>query len=235
MGRIVVSHQSDRSGRCVLFRASLFMSFMRRVTRVHVAGLKSYGVFLANPLLGDDEDAPSEAHFFDPSNNRRNDGANRLAFEAQGAYFRRHHDAGFVVDGGEVLALQHRAHRTGEETVALFHTHRRQPANFSIIDYRLHNPLFRWHLVVSMRDPRHPRLQPFWVDKPLYGHGISEHDRVEGEGETGYRGPEVKPILLLVEGTPAQLAGVEQVLSDNPFLRHHPGQAIEVPEPAAAA
>ena len=26
-------------------------------------------------------------------------------------------------------------------------------ANFSTIDYRLHNPAFAWHLIISLRDP----------------------------------------------------------------------------------
>ncbi len=218
MGRIVVSHQSDGSGRCILFRAPLFMSFMRRVTSVHVAGLKSYGLFLASPALGADDVCPSDACFFDPANNRRNECEHRAAFEAQGAYFRRHDDAGFVADPREVMALQNRIGRTGEQMVAPFHSHRRQPANFSSIDYRLHNPLFGWHLVVSMRDPKHPRLQTFAIEKPFADYGISDADAIDGEGEVSYEGPEVSPIHLIVEGTAAQLAEVERVLSNNPFL-----------------
>jgi hypothetical protein len=209
--RIVVSNESDGSGRLVAMEASLFTSFMHRIVAVHSMGLKSYGVFLARPDAH--ELRPSEVHFFDPRNNRRNEADNRAAFEAQGAYFRRHHDAGFVVDAREVLALQNRARRDGLVTVAPFHTHRRQPANFSIIDYRLHNPLFSWHLVVSMRTPHEPRLQPFLIDKPLDSYGIESDVVVEGDGEESYAGPEVRPIVLVVEGATAELDAVEAVMS----------------------
>lgn len=217
--RIVVSHDADGSGQCVLFRAALFTTFMRRVLAIHAAGLKSYGVFLANPQLGDDEECPTEAHFFDPRNNLRNGEGHRAAFEAQGAYFRRHHDAGFVVDSRELVELQNKTSRTRQLTVAPFHSHRRQPANFSIIDYRLHNPLFGWHLVISMADPRHPRLQPFAIEKPLDAFGISAEDVVEGEGEATYQGPEVRPIHLIVEGTKPQLAEVERILAGQLVLK----------------
>ena len=46
-----------------------------------------------------------------------------------------------------------RIERRGLEPVAAFHVHRRQPANFSTIDYRLHNPAFNWHLIISLRNP----------------------------------------------------------------------------------
>jgi hypothetical protein len=40
-------------------------------------------------------------------------------------------------------------------------------AYFSLIDYRLHNPAFAWHLIISLRDPRRPVVQPFGVHKEL--------------------------------------------------------------------
>lgn len=189
------------------------MSFMRRVTKVHVVGLKSRGLFLASPSLGDDDDCPSEAYFFDPSNHRHDEATTRAELHAKGDPSRRPDDAGFVVDGREVLALQNRIQRTGERMIAPFHSHRRQPASFSILDYRLHNPLFGWHLVVSMRDPKHPRLQPFAIRKPLEDEGTDLDD-----DDAAYEGPEVQPIQLLVEGSPAQLEAVERVLADNPYL-----------------
>ena len=71
---------------------------------------------------------------FDPTRNRRNDPAMRSAFEAQGEYFRAYDDAGFVADAGELLAVHRRLDASGQEAVAAFHVHRRQPANFSLID-----------------------------------------------------------------------------------------------------
>lgn len=83
------------------------------------------------------------------------------------------------------------------EPVAPFHVHRRQPCNFSSIDFRLHNPVFRWHLIISLRDARHPMIRPFAVDKSWDDHGIGEDDVLEGS-ELDYPGPEVRPLRLTV-------------------------------------
>jgi hypothetical protein len=103
--------------------------------------------------------------FFNPRKNRRNDPGHRAAFRAQGGYFRQYDDAGFVADPAELLAVWRAIENSAQQVVAPFHTHRRQPTNFSVIDYRLHNPVFAWHLIISLRNPRHPVLQPFRVDK----------------------------------------------------------------------
>ena len=79
--------------------------------------------------------------------------------------------------------------------MAPFHVHRRQPCNFSSIDFRLHNPAFRWHLIISLQEPGHPVVQPFAVDKALEDFGISEDDALEGS-ESAYAGPEVRPLQL---------------------------------------
>ncbi len=79
---------------------------------------------------------------FDPYRNRRNDPAHRSAFHAQGSYFRDFDDAGFVADSTDLLSAWRRIEESGLEVVAPFHIHRRQPGNFSTIDYRLHNPAF---------------------------------------------------------------------------------------------
>ena len=87
---------------------------------------------------------------------------------------------------------------SGLEAVALFHVHRRQPANFAVIDFRLHNPAYAWHLIISLRDPAHPVLQPFAVRKnPTAEFGISSQDHNEGSEQT-YTGPEVTPLRLVV-------------------------------------
>ncbi len=85
------------------------------------------------------------------------------------------------------------------EAVALFHVHRRQPANSSLIDFRLHNPAYAWHLIISLRDPAHPDLRPFAVRKdPLAEFGISAQDDNEGS-ERSHPGPEVSELRLVVD------------------------------------
>jgi hypothetical protein len=79
-----------------------------------------------------------------------------------------------------VLACWRVVDKSGQQVVAPFHTHRRQPANFSVIDYRLHNPVFAWHLIISLRNPRHPVLQPFRERKELSNFGISDRDACQG-------------------------------------------------------
>jgi hypothetical protein len=131
----------------------------------------------------------------------------RPAFEAQGTYFRAYDDAGFVADATELLALHRRLDECGLEAVALFHVHRRQPANFSVIDFRLHNPAYAWHLIVSLRDPANPVLAPFAVRKDLGSDvGISPDDSNEGSEQT-YRGPEVTPMRLVVAAATDDVPG----------------------------
>jgi proteasome lid subunit RPN8/RPN11 len=129
---------------------------------------------------------------------------NRAAFEAQGDYFRRHDDAGFVADPADVLAAYRRIESSGREIVAMFHSHRRQPPNFSWIDYRLHNPAFAWHLIVSFHRGPVPELQAFRVDKDGGDIGISAEDDRHGS-ELAYPGPEVVALNLIVDGTAADV------------------------------
>ena len=167
-------------------------------TAVHAAGLKSFGLLLADPAEPGFPFVATDVAFFDPTKNRRNDPAMRPAFEAQGTYFRAYDDAGFVADATELLALHRHLDECGLEAVALFHVHRRQPANFSVIDFRLHNPAYAWHLIISLRDPGDPVLRAFAVRKePSSGLGISPDERNEGS-EQSYRGPEVTPLSLPV-------------------------------------
>jgi hypothetical protein len=185
-------------GREVHFSEELFGRLLRTTTAVHAAGLKSFGLLLADPSDPRFPYVATDVAFFDPTKNRRNDPAIRAAFEAQGEYFRAYDDAGFVADAGELLQIYRRLDVCDLDAVALFHVHRRQPANFSVIDFRLHNPAYPWHLIISLRDPTRPALQPFAVRKVATSEfGISAADQNEGSEKT-YTGPEVTPLQLVV-------------------------------------
>jgi hypothetical protein len=188
----VAPEQTVRVAETVLDR------LLSTTTAVHAAGLKSFGLLLADPDSRGFPYVATDVAFFDPTKNRRNDPAMRTAFEAQGTYFRAYDDAGFVADAAELLAVHRRLEASGLEAVALFHVHRRQPANFSVIDFRLHNPAYAWHVIVSLRDPARPVLRPFAVRKdPTSDFGISADDDNEGS-EKSYTGPEVAPLRLVV-------------------------------------
>jgi len=179
--------------------AALCLGLLRQAARIHRAGLKSYGLLVAEPGAAGYPFTATSVVFFDPRKNRRNDPDHRAAFHAQGDYFRQFDDAGFVADPAELLAACRAIEDSGQEIVAPFHSHRRQPANFSLIDYRLHNPAFAWHLIISLADPRRPVLQPFRVDKGPSDFGISDQDARQGS-ELAYQGPEVAPLALAVHG-----------------------------------
>jgi proteasome lid subunit RPN8/RPN11 len=140
---------------------ALCLRMLRQAARIHRAGLKSYGLLITEPGAAGYPFAASDVVFLDSRKNRRNDPGHRAALRAQGSYFRQFDDAGFVADSAELLAVCRAIEDSGREIVAPFHSHRRQPANFSLIDYRLHNPAFAWHLIISLRDPHRPVLQPF--------------------------------------------------------------------------
>jgi proteasome lid subunit RPN8/RPN11 len=180
----------------VLLPDELLDRFLKAVATVHAAGLKSFGLFVADPAAPRFPYCATDVVFFDSSKNRRNDPAIRPAFEAQGSYFRSYDDAGFFADSSEVLSVHRRLEANGLEPVAMFHSHRRQPANFSYIDYRLHNPAYPWHLIVSLRDPRRPVLNAFEVRKALEDFGIEESDDNE-HSERAYPGPEVTPLPII--------------------------------------
>jgi hypothetical protein len=179
--------------------AAVCLGLLRRAAGIHRAGLKSYGLLVAEPGAAGYPFTATGVVFFDPRKNRRNDPGYRAAFHAQGEYFRQFDDAGFVADPGELLAACRAIEDSGREIVAPFHTHRRQPANFSLIDYRLHNPAFAWHLIISLADPHAPVLQPFRVAKDPADFGISDHDARQGS-ELAYPGPEVTPLALVAHG-----------------------------------
>jgi proteasome lid subunit RPN8/RPN11 len=200
--------------------AELCLRLLRRAGEIHRTGLKSYGLLIAEPGTPGYPFTATGVVFLDSRNNRRNDPGYRAAFRAQGDYFRRFDDAGFVADPAELLVVYRAIEDSGAQIVAPFHSHRRQPANFSLIDYRLHNPAFAWHLIISLRDPAHPALQPFRVHKDLADWGISDQDSGQGS-ELAYQGPEVAPLALVAHGAPRLVRQLASTLgrADGPHGR----------------
>jgi hypothetical protein len=86
----------------------------------------------------------------------------------------------------------------------MFHTHRRQPANFSHIDYRLHNPGYPWHLIIALSDPRQPLLRAFDVRKDVADFGVDPADNNE-DSQCDYPGPEVSELRIILTGRDADL------------------------------
>jgi proteasome lid subunit RPN8/RPN11 len=121
--------------------------------------LKSFG-FLASP---DNPFWPT--HFLCLEDNIRNDDEWRDEFERRGRYFVDHPDAGFVATPEESWRAEQFLLERGLDEVAVFHTHRRHPGNFSDIDYDLHVSRFHslWHLIISLRNPSMPQLRAFDV------------------------------------------------------------------------
>ena len=188
----------DGSQRDLVVPGDVVDRFLARAKAIHASGLKSYGLFVADPQSPGYPFTACDAVFFDPATNRRNDPRLRSAFEAQGSYFKSYDDAGFVADSRELLLVHQQLENRGLEAVAMFHSHRRQPANFSHIDYRLHNPAYPWHLIVAMRDPHRPVLRAFEVRKDSADFGIEPSDDNQNS-ELDYTGPEVRPLRILVE------------------------------------
>jgi len=209
----VVSPWGGQDARdAVTMPAGLCLGLLRRAGRIHHAGLKSYGLLVAEPDAAGYPFTATDVVFLDSGKNRRNDPDHRAAFRAQGEYFRQFDDAGFVADPAELLAVWRAIEDSGRQVVAPFHSHRRQPANFSLIDYRLHNPAFAWHLIISLRDPRRPVLQPFAVHKQLSDFGISDRDACQ-DSQLAYPGPQVRPLALATHGTQRALRQLTTTLA----------------------
>lgn len=121
--------------------------------------LKSFG-FLASP-----EDTHHPTEFLRLEDNIRNDDQWRDEFESRGRYFVDHSDAGFVATPEESWRAERYLAERDLDEVAVFHTHRRHPGNFSGIDYDLHISRFQhlWHLIISLRKPDMPQLRAFDV------------------------------------------------------------------------
>lgn len=186
-----------RLPRAVHMPAQLYSRLVRQAQQLNRAGLKAYGLLAGDPGRPGFPHQAVDAVVLDPQRNRRNDPTHRAAFHAQGSYFRAYEDAGFVADPIDLLHAWQRIERAGLEPVAAFHVHRRQPANFSSIDYRLHNPAFAWHLIISLRNPAEPDVRPFLVRKEFGNLGIDETDDLE-DSELAYAGAEVTPAALVL-------------------------------------
>jgi proteasome lid subunit RPN8/RPN11 len=199
----------------VAMPAAVLLRFLREAQRVHDTGLKSYGLLVADQDAAGYPFRVTDVVLLDSERNRRNESGNRAAFEAQGDYFRRYDDAGFVADPRDLLEAYRRIEASGHDIVGMFHSHRRQPPNFSWIDFRLHNPAFRWHLIVSFHRRPFAQLQPFRVDKQDAGLGIDPDDNRQGS-ELAYPGPEVTPLSLLVEGAPADVDACLDAIGPRP-------------------
>jgi proteasome lid subunit RPN8/RPN11 len=199
----------------VVLPGGVCLSFLRQADRIHRAGLKSFGLFVADPALPDYPYAATDAVFLDPHRNRRNDPSNRPAFHAQGEYFRRYDDAGFVADPADLIQAYRRIDDAGLQVTGMFHSHRRQPPNFSVIDYRLHNPTFAWHLILSYHQGSRPQLRPYRIDKTDLDMGISEHDDNQAS-ERAYEGPEVSPLGLILHGPTEVLAACLDAVDRRP-------------------
>jgi len=187
----------DRAPSAVQMPAELYSRLLRRAQMLNATGLKAYGMLIGDPRDPAFPYRAVDVVVLDPHQNRRNEPGNRAAFHAQGSYFRAYEDAGFVADPIDLLRAWRRIEESGLEPVAAFHVHRRQPANFSSIDYRLHNPAFAWHMIISLREPATPDVRPFLVRKDPDEVGIDEHDDLEGS-ELSYQGPEVTPLELVL-------------------------------------
>jgi proteasome lid subunit RPN8/RPN11 len=201
MSALSTFHDAEAPGRSqadLILAGDVLDRFLARARAIHASGLKSYGLLVADPTSPEYPFTAQDAVFFDPARNRRNDPRMRPAFEAQGSYFRSYDDAGFVADSGELLQVHQRLEARGLEAVAMFHSHRRQPANFSHIDYRLHNPAYPWHLIVAMREPQRPVLRAFEVRKDWSNFGIDPSDANENS-ELDYTGSDVRPLRIVVE------------------------------------
>ena len=72
----------------VTMPAALCLGLLRQAAGIHRAGLKSYGLLVAEPGAAGYPFTATGVVFFDPRKNRRNDPGYRAAFHAQGDYFR---------------------------------------------------------------------------------------------------------------------------------------------------
>jgi proteasome lid subunit RPN8/RPN11 len=152
------NHPGAQTAECAIrFERDLYDRLVSTVqTRFPI---KTFGYLLAEPGSSHPVD------FIVFERNVRNDDEWRPRFESYGRYFVEHHDAGFVASAQESLRMQREIWQRGLAEVGVFHSHQRHPANFSRIDYELHLTRFDrlWHLIVSMRNPRYPRLRAFSV------------------------------------------------------------------------
>src|SRR5262245_42721564 len=106
----------------VAMSAALCWGLLRQAARTHRAGLKSYGLLVAEPGAAGHPFTATGVVFFDPRKNRRNDPGHRAAFHAQSDYFRQFDDAGFVADPAELLAACRAIEHSGQDISAPLHS-----------------------------------------------------------------------------------------------------------------
>src|SRR6516164_11529330 len=99
---VVAPRGGDDASDAVAMPAELCLWLLRRAGRIHRAGMKSYGLLVAEPGTAGYPFTAAGVVFLDPGKNRRNDPGHRAAFRAQGEYFRQYDDAGFVADPAEL-------------------------------------------------------------------------------------------------------------------------------------
>ena len=159
----------------------LYAALVEEVRRRHPA--KAFGYFIS------DLDTMTPTDFVLFEDNERNSTQWRPRFEAYGDYYRNHDDAGFVAPPEEAWRLQKLIRERGMVEVGVFHSHNRHPANFSRIDFELHNQCFDslWHLLVSVRNPELPVLRAYDVapggirELPVRVDGITESAPADGD------------------------------------------------------
>jgi len=117
----------------VTMSAALCLRVLRQAAGIHRAGLKSYGLLIAEPGAVGYPFTATGVVFLDSQKNRRNDPGHRAAFRAQGEYFRQFDDAGFVADSAELLAVCRAIEDSGREIVAPFRVDK-EPSDFGISD-----------------------------------------------------------------------------------------------------
>lgn len=140
--RMIVSRESDGSGRAVIADAMFFSSFVEEAKAYHPRGHEAVGVLLACAARADRERHPTEVHFFDPA---------RLARD--GAWLR--------VPPDEIARLEERLDTFKRYVVAPFHD------RGVMLDV---SPLLptRWWLALSLRDLRTKSVQPFMDGAPIH-------------------------------------------------------------------
>ena len=94
MGTVVSPGGGQDAGDAVTMPAGLCLRLLSRAGRIHRAGLKSYGLLIAEPDTKGYPYTATDVVFLDSGKNRRNDPAHRAAFRAQGEYFRQFDAAG---------------------------------------------------------------------------------------------------------------------------------------------
>jgi formylglycine-generating enzyme required for sulfatase activity/proteasome lid subunit RPN8/RPN11 len=163
-------------------RERLLRTIQQRLPR------KSFGFLISSEESGTPED------FVLFEGNIRNSEVWKPQFEAYGRYFVQHDDAGFVALPEECWRLQKAIWKRGMAEVGVFHSHLRHPANFSQIDYELHNQRFHnlWHLIISVRNPEFPQMRAFDVSAEGVHELTIASDDVQTVPKTPCRGADPK-------------------------------------------